>query len=194
MGKPTFAFVLAAIFVSIFASEASRAQEAVAPPSDDSYKIAPGDVLDVTVWKEEDLSRKTAVGPDGYLHYPLVGSIHAAGRPVGEIRDEIQEKLKPYITEPVVSVGIDKLQGNAVFVIGKVTSPGRYVVPRQIDVLQALSLAGGLTPFADQSDIKILRRVGSTVQVFEFDYDEVIGGDNLKQNMILQPGDTVAVP
>jgi len=162
--------------------------------ADEAYTVAPGDILEISVWKEEDLDRKVLVAPDGRINFPMAGTIDARDKSVAEIHKEIEQRLKPYITEPVVNVAVINNQGNSIFVIGKVEHPGQYAVRRHIDVLQALSLAGGLTPFAEEDDIKILRRVGSEVKVFPFDYSEVLSGENLQQNILLKPGDTVTVP
>ena len=175
------------------AGDAERSSESPAV-SDDTYTVAPGDILEISVWKEEDLDRKVLVAPDGRLNFPMVGTIDARDKSVAKIRKEIEQRLKPYITEPVVNVAVINNQGNSIFVIGKVEHPGQYAVRRNIDVLQALSLAGGLTPFAEEDDIKILRRVGAEVKVFPFDYSEVVSGENLQQNILLKPGDTVTVP
>lgn len=166
------------------------------PPQSDpsAYTIAPGDVLEVSVWKEENLNREVLVAPDGRISFPLAGIIKAADKSVTEIHQEIVKRLEDYIADPVVNVAIVNNQGNSVFVIGKVTKPGEYIVKRNIDVLQALSLAGGITPFADGDDIKVLRRLGSGIKVYSFDYGDVIKGKRLEQNILLKAGDTVAVP
>ena len=102
--------------------------------------------------------------------------------------------MADYISEPSVTVKLVNNQGNTIFVIGKVTKPGQYFSSRKIDVLQALSLAGGLTVYASEGSISILRRNGNQIQVFPFDYSDVIKGEDLEQNIMLEPGDTVTVP
>lgn len=161
---------------------------------DSVYTVTPGDTLEISVLGEDDLSREVLVEPDGHLNFPLAGTIAVRDKSVTEIQKELVQKLTLFITDPVVNVALVNNQGNAIFVIGKVQHPGQYVVRRNIDVLQALSLAGGLTPFAQEDEIKILRRVGSEVKTFDFDYDEVIDGGNLQQNILLKAGDTVTVP
>lgn len=160
-----------------------------------NYMLSPGDALEITVWKEEGLQQlQFLIGPDGNIIYPLIGTITAAGRTLNDLKELITFKLADYIADPSISLKLINNQGNAVFVIGKVNKPGQVVASRRIDVLQALSLAGGLTVFANQSNITIQRRVGNEVKVFPFDYGDVIDGEDLEQNILLEPGDTIAVP
>ncbi len=160
-----------------------------------TYLIAPGDAIEVTVWKEEGLQQlQFLIGPDGNIIYPLIGTITAAGRTINDIKELLTLKLADYIAEPSVSVKLLNNQGNAIFVIGKVNRPGQVFAGRRIDVLQALSMAGGLTVFADESNITIQRRIGNEIKVFPFDYDDVMDGEDLEQNILLEPGDTVTVP
>jgi polysaccharide export outer membrane protein len=167
--------------------------QSVEPP-DDSYKVLPGDVLQISVWREEDLQGQVLVRPDGAFSFPLCGDISARDKSVMELQDEIQERLGRYISDPVVTVSVSEVLGNKVYVIGQVNRPGAFVVNPQVDVLQALSMAGGTTPFANLNEIKILRRTGDVQRTLEFRYDEVSKGRNLKQNVILQSGDVVIVP
>ena len=159
------------------------------------YLLSPGDALDITVWKEEGLQKEQfLIAPDGTIIYPLIGTVTAAGRSINDLKELITHKLADYIADPSVSIKLLSNQGNSVFVIGKVNKPGQVFAGRRIDVLQALSLAGGLTVFADDDNISIQRRVGSDIKVFPFDYSNVIDGDDLDQNILLEPGDTVTVP
>lgn len=159
------------------------------------YLISPGDVLEVSVWHEEDLKKQCLVAPDGTLSFPLAGQIRAAGKSLTEIEQELRQRLEAYLSDPVVNVALINNQGNVVYVIGKVVKAGQYPLQRPVDVLQALSMAGGLTPFADEDDILILRRsADGQVYQFQFDYSDVKSGKNLEQNILLEPGDTVVVP
>lgn len=161
------------------------------------YKIGPEDVLEISVWKEKDLQlQEVLVRPDGWITFPLVGNVKAEGRTAQEIHDEITARLQKYIPNPVVTVSVKKVAGYKVFVIGKVNKPGEYVIGRYVDVLQALTLAGGLTPFADESDIRIVRKNQTTNkdQVLRFNYDDIKKGRHLEQNITLQSGDTIVVP
>src|ERR1022692_1688424 len=124
------------------------------------YLLQPGDVLTVSVWKEADLSSDLLVRPDGGITLPLAGEITAAGHTVEEVRAAIDQRLRPFIPNAVVTVILKQTLGNQIFVIGKVNHPGQFPLVRPVDVVQALSLAGGTTPFASINDIKILRREG----------------------------------
>ena len=163
-------------------------------PPDQSYKVLPGDILQISVWGEELLQGEVLVRPDGAFSFPLSGDISARNRSVIELQEEITKRLSRYISDPVVTVSVAQVLGNKVYVIGQVNQPGVFVVNPQVDVLQALSMAGGTTPFASLNDIKILRRTGDRQQALQFRYNEVVKGRNLEQNVILQSGDVVVVP
>jgi polysaccharide export outer membrane protein len=160
----------------------------------DSYLIGPGDLLNISVWKEPDMDLDVLVRPDGGITFPLVGEIIAGGLTTKQLSDEMVVKLKRYIPHPNVTVRVLQTPSNKVYVIGKVNRPGQFVATGYLDVLQALTMAGGLTPFADSEDIKIIRRTDTGTDVKLFDYDEVVAGERLDMNIILQPGDTVVVP
>lgn len=164
--------------------------EPVRPP----YTLNPGDVLIVTVWKEEDLARQALVRPDGSFSFPLAGEIRAEGRSVPEIQALLVEKLSAFIPDPEVSVSTEQLNGNKVYVIGQVNRPGEFVVTANVDVLQALSIAGGMNAFAQVNDIKVMRRENGLLRSIRFKYGEVEKGKRLGQNIILKPGDVVVVP
>lgn len=160
----------------------------------DGYLLQPGDVLAVSVWKEADLSSDLLVRPDGGISMPLAGEIPAAGHTVEEVRSTIDQRLRKYIPEPAVTVSVKQTLGNQIFVIGKVNHPGPYPIIRPVDVLQALSLAGGTTPFASVDGIKVLRRRGQQQTIIPFRYSDIEHGRKLEQNILLESGDTVVVP
>ena len=178
------------------AADESAVPAAPAPASaaEGQYRLQPGDVLLVSVWKEPDLTTEVLIRPDGALSYPLAGEFAAANRSVEEVRAELQKRLREYVPEAVVTVTPRSLAGNRIFIIGKVARPGDFSLNRPIDVMQALALAGGTTPFADLSDIRILRRENGRQRVLEFRYGDVERGRRLEQNVLLQGGDTLIVP
>ncbi len=159
-----------------------------------SYLLQPGDVLQVSVWKEPELQSEVIIRPDGALSFPLAGDVQAAGRGVDQLRAELETRLRKLVPEATVSVAIKVIAGNRIYVLGKVTRPGDYAINRPTDVMQAISLAGGTTPFADVNDIRILRRTGDHELAIRFRYGDVERGHALEQNIVLQGGDTVVVP
>ena len=161
---------------------------------DANYKLHAGDSITVSVWKELELQRKVIIRPDGRFSFPLAGEVQAAGRNVDEVRLDIENQLKKLIPEAVVTVIVEDVAGNRVYVIGQVNKPGMYIMNPQLDVLQALSLAGGSTPFAKLDSIKILRGTGASQKSLPFRYDQVVEGKSLQQNITLESGDVVIVP
>jgi len=172
---------------------AARAADSSAPVQE-SYRLQPGDVLQVNVWKEPELQAEVLIRPDGGMTFPLAGDLVAGDRPVGELRAELESRLQKFIPDVVVTVGVKAVSGNRVYVVGKVNHPGDYLLVRPTDVMQALSLAGGTTPFADTDSIRILRRVNGVERSIEFRYSDVERGRHLDQNIVLHSGDTVVVP
>jgi polysaccharide export outer membrane protein len=167
-----------------------------APEGDDAsrYAVQPGDVLIVSVWHEPDLTREVRVSPDGWINYPLVGEVAVEGATVESLRETLQTKLHKYINEAVVDVSVKEPAGNRIYVLGKVNRPGVYPFNKSIDVVQALSLAGGTSKFAAINDIKILRRIDGEQQTYKFRYSDVERGRSLDQNIVLRSGDVVVVP
>jgi polysaccharide biosynthesis/export protein len=185
------ATVVWAIGVSAFAA-APPAAPAIEDPA--SYLLQPGDQVSVSVWKEPDLTSDLLVRPDGAITLPLAGQIDAAGHTVEEVRSTIDSRLRKYIPDPAVTVTLKQALGNQIFVLGKVNKPGNYPIPRPIDVVQALSLAGGTTPFAAVNDIRVLRHEGDRQITLNFHYTDIEHGRRLQQNILLHSGDTVIVP
>jgi polysaccharide export outer membrane protein len=164
------------------------------PPGGD-YTVQPGDLLEVSVWKEADLQREVLVRPDGHFSFPLAGDIDATGKTVDDLRHEIASILQKYIPDLIVTVTVKSIQGNKVYVMGQVNRPGEFIVNPRVDVMQALSMAGGTTPFAALNDIVVLRRDGNGSQrAIRFAYKDVERGRSLEQNIVLNSGDVVVVP
>jgi polysaccharide export outer membrane protein len=168
-------------------------ESASAAPGPD-YRLGPEDVIEISVWKEEGLRKDLLVRPDGMVTFALAGEIPVAGRTADEVRADVTERLKRFLSNPVVSVTVLKVAAQKIYVIGRVNKPGEFASGRYIDVLQALSMAGGLTPFAAPDDIRVMRRSGAKQIAIPFRYSEVIRGRNVEQNIILKPGDVVVVP
>ncbi|MDD3579936.1 MAG: polysaccharide biosynthesis/export family protein [Desulfobacca sp.] len=171
------------------------AEAAVAQAVDvENYQLGPEDLIEISVWKEPELTKQLIVRPDGKISYPLIGEVQAAGKTVKELRDEIHKGLEKFVTDAQVTVLLLKAQHYKIYVVGKVNKPGEFVVGRPTTVMQALAMAGGLTPFASPGNIAVLHRSGDQEMVFPFDYKDVSRGYNLEENRILLPGDVVVVP
>ena len=159
-----------------------------------NYLLNPGDELEIDVWREEDLQRKVMVRPDGKFTFPLAGEVLAANRTPAQVQAEITEKLRTYIPEAVVTVTVTNIGGNQIYVIGQVADPGMFIMNPRLNVLQALSLAGGMTAFASQNNIIILRSRDGKQETLQFRYDDIARGRNLDQNILLEAGDVIIVP
>jgi polysaccharide export outer membrane protein len=134
------------------------------------------------------------IRPDGGMTFPLAGEVHAAGHTVAELSKTLEQRIRKYVPEAVVTVTVKTAGGSQVFVIGKVNHPGGFALIGPLDVMQAISLAGGSTPFADLNAIRILRRNGGHQVSIRFRYGDVQHGRHLEQNILLESGDTVVVP
>ncbi len=159
-----------------------------------SYRLQPGDVMTISVWKETELKDDVLVRPDGGFSFPLAGDIDAVGKTVEDVRLILVDRLKRFIPNPVVTVAVKLIGGNRVYVVGRVNRAGDFPLSSPIDVMQAIALAGGMTPFASINDIVILRRQNGAQQAIHFHYSDVARGRGLSQNVLLQGGDTVVVP
>jgi polysaccharide biosynthesis/export protein len=188
------ALALFACGAPLFAANPPPAAVPGGGPPTETYTVKPGDVLSVAVWKEPDLQGPVLVRPDGTFSFPLAGQLDARGRSVLELQQMLTDKLKKYISDPVVTVSISEVKGNKVYVLGQVNKPGEFIVNPRVDVMQALSMAGGTTAYAALGDIVILRRTESGQQSLPFHYADVARGRNLQQNIMLQAGDVVVVP
>ncbi len=160
----------------------------------DLYLIQPGDVLSINVWREPDLEGEAIVLPDGTFSFPLIGYMKATGETLPTVQENVTARLTKYIADPVVTVSLIQLSGNQIYVIGNVARPGAFTANRNLDVMQLLSLAGGMTNFAAVNKVKILRREDGVQKVINFRYRDIEKGRNLEQNIILQGGDVVVVP
>lgn len=158
----------------------------------DGYRLQAGDVIAVSVWKELDLQKELLINPDGRVSFPLIGFVMAKGKTLSDLHEEIVKKLSEFIPEPSVSISLLKTFGNLFYVIGKVNRPGQYPMSQPTSVLQALSVAGGMTTYASENSIKVIRSHDN--QAFEFRYGDIEDGENLEQNIMLKSGDVVLVP
>ena len=162
---------------------------------DDTFVIGAGDVLSINVWKEPDLSKSIPVRSDGKISLPLAGEVQAAGRTPLKLEQDIAEKLKNYISEPDVTVIVQQINSQKFNILGQVVRPGSYLLTSAATVLDAIAIAGGFRDFAKKKSIYVLRQNADGTQTrLPFNYKEVIKGQNLPQNVKLQPADTIVVP
>lgn len=159
-----------------------------------AYIIGPGDVLDISVWRDDALTKQVVVLPDGRISFPLIGEVAAAGKTLAQLKTELAERLEVYVPNPELNVAIEGVGSMVIYLIGKVNGPGRYPIGQDLDVLKALAMAGGLTPFAKNREIRIFRKEGDRTQIFYFNYNEVAEGKRLEQNIDLRRGDVIVVP
>jgi polysaccharide export outer membrane protein len=175
------------------AAEKNLISPAEASIVEQGYRLNPGDELQITVFQEQGLDQKTIVRPDGMISFPLAGNINAAGRTTQQVEATLRQRLARYVNAPQVTVSLVAPQGYRIYVVGQVIKPGSYSAPQPITVLQALSLAGGLTPFGSEEDIVIVRRLEDKQRIIRFDYSKVKRGAALEQNITLRSGDVVVV-
>jgi len=178
----------------LLCSGAAFAADQPAPTLPEGYQLRPGDTLIVSVWKETDLQGEVLIRPDGGITFALAGELQAAGHTVADLTSMLQIRIRKFVPDAVVTVSVKAAAGNRVFVLGKVNRPGDFPLVGPMDVMQALSLAGGTTPFADTNGIRILRRGGERQTTIPFRYNDIAHGRKLDQNILLQNGDTVVVP
>ena len=183
----------AVILICFFPFHIFAAEETATLPVID-YVIGPGDVLDISVWKEQALTKLVTVLPDGRISFPLVGAIMAGGKTLDQLSKELEKKLARFVPDLNLSVLVHQVNSMMVYVIGRVNKPGRFVLNANIDVMQALAMAGGLTPFAEEGNVKIFREAQGGKKIFNFDYDDVAIGKKLEQNIMLKRGDLIVVP
>lgn len=178
------------VAIALGAAACSHAHESARqePPAAQEFRLSKEDVVEVSVWKEPDLSRTVPVRPDGKITLPLVGDLQAEGlRPV-DLEDVVRKKLASLVRDPRVSVIVHDVNGSRVFVAGQVAHPGAFPLRNSMSVLQALALAGGLAEFADRGGISVLHADGKKSVV---EYDDLVNG---RSTLLLAAGDTIVVP
>ena len=181
-----------AIVVLTFLTVATAGAAAQAIGQD--YVIGPGDVLEISVWKEEALTKLVTVLPDGKISFPLIGEAMASGWTVAALKKEIETRLARFVPDTELSISVKQMNSLMIYVVGKVNKPDRFVLNTNVDVLQALAMAGGLNSFAKRGQIKIFRKHDDQTKIFDFDYDDVSEGKSLEQNIQLVRGDVIVVP
>ena len=203
LATPSFAAKSPTAPMGMLANPAAHAEIAPAAPasttpaptvSNSTYTIIAGDVLQVTVWKEEGMDREVLVLPDGSITFPLIGTFNVQGQSPAEVEGIIKDKLTKFIPNASVTVAIKAALGHTVSVIGQVAKPGEFVISHRMTAMQALSQAGGLTPDASEHSIIVLRHNGGNEISIPIPYSDLVDGDHLDKDIDLQPGDVIVVP
>lgn len=173
---------------------AASTADAAQPNTDSNYRIGAEDVLHIDVWKETDLSATVPVRADGKISVPLLDDVQASGLTPIELSSSLREQLKKFVTDPKITVIVTQMNSRKAYVMGMVNRQGMVRLLSNLTVLQAISAAGGLAPFAKSKKIYVLRSQDGTQRRLPFNYDAVIHGNHPEENVLLQPGDTVIVP
>jgi polysaccharide biosynthesis/export protein len=163
-------------------------------PQDPNYIIGPQDMLDISVWKEAELTRTIPVRPDGKISMPLLNDVRAAGLTPNQLAAQITTSLKRFVTDPQVTVIVTQINSQRVYILGEVMRTGAYPLLPGMTLLQALSSAGGFTQFANRKKIYMFRMENGKQTRFPFDYKEVVDGKRTDENVVLKAGDTIVVP
>jgi polysaccharide export outer membrane protein len=174
------------------ASAPAAARQVLDVPAE--FVIGPEDVLGINFWRDTDMTGDVTVRPDGRITLPLIGDINAAGLTPEALKAQITQAAAKLIEDPSVTVVVRAINSRKVFITGEVTTPNAYPLSRELRVMQLITLAGGLSEYANKKEITILRTENGKQQVFKFNYQDVSKGKNLAQNIVLKPGDTVVVP
>ena len=174
------------------AAPSNAAQRAAT--SDPNYLIGGQDVLDVSVWKEAELTRTVPVRPDGKISMPLLNDVQAAGLTPTQLADQIRESLKKFVTDPQVTVIVTQINSQRIYILGEVTRAGAYPLLPNMTILQGLSSAGGFTQFANLKKIYMFRTENGKQVRYPFNYKDVINGKSQDENVVLKAGDTIVIP
>ena len=185
---------IAIVLLTFLTVAAAGAADTAAQSIGQDYVIGPGDVLEISVWKEEALTKLVTVLPDGKISFPLIGEAMASGWTVAALKKEIESRLSRFVPDPVLSLTVNQMNSLMIYVVGKVNKPDRFILNTNVDVMQALAMAGGLNSFAKRGQIKVFRKYDGQTKIFDFDYDDVSEGKRLEQNIQLVRGDVIVVP
>jgi polysaccharide export outer membrane protein len=162
-------------------------------PVDDQYRIGVEDLLAISVWRDPDLTREVPVRPDGRISLPLLQDVDAAGKTPKELGEEIQRRLKQYMTSPAVTVIVREVNSLKAYLLGEVVKPGPILLRSKIRLLQGIALVGGMTPFGGRNGIVVYRKTPEGEKVIDISYRDIITGRKPEDNILLEPGDTVVV-
>lgn len=193
--SPVFLLALAVLFLALSCASQNtglpRLQTEVPP---EAYVIGPEDVLEISVWQNQDLSRTVTVRPDGRISLPLISDIQAAGLTPEELKNQIAARLKPYMEMPNVSVIVQQINSWRIYLQGEVRSPGVYPLRSQTRISQAIAMAGGFTEFAKKGKIRVVRKIRGATEYIDVNYNDILWNKSVQDDIYLRPGDTIIVP
>lgn len=178
----------------VFAQETKKGPSTGPIQIPESYVIGQGDMLEVFVWRNEQLSRQVTVRPDGKISLPLIQDLHAEGLTVLQLKDQITRRLEQYVQNPTVTVIVSQIGSYKISVLGKVVQPGVYSINTRTTLLEAISLAGGFTEWANKRKITVIRNEEGKNKKIRINYNKIVSGKDPSQNITLQRGDTIVVP
>jgi len=188
-------FCLVMVFSGGVSAQDKTAQTWSAKSQGAEYRIGAGDLLEISTWKEPDLSRKDVlVRVDGKLSFPLLGDIPAAGMTPVELTETIQKGLKNYVSNPVVTVTVVNPSSQRIYILGEVLKTGEYPLIKSLTVLQAFALAGGFTQWASKDEIILLRGEPGKEKIYKINYKDIVKGKGSENNLMLLANDTIVVP
>jgi polysaccharide export outer membrane protein len=179
---------------SVFAQSAPSGASIPAAATPPDYVIGPDDQLSVVFWHDKDMSADVIVRPDGRISLPLLNDVQAAGLTPDQLRERVTEQAKRFVEDPNATIVVRQINSRKVFITGQVEKPGPYSLMAPTTVLQLIAMAGGLKEYADGQKIKVFRTENGMPVNYSFNYKWVMEGKNLRQNILLKPGDTVVVP
>jgi len=179
-----------ALLLTLVLADARAAEQTIA-----AYKLHAGDEVIVGIYDDEKLpAREIVIAPDGTFAFPMIGEVQAGGKTTAQVRTEMENRLRKYVSEPVVTLAVTQVKGNVVYVVGQVNKPGQMIMNPGLNVLQAISIAGGMNPYAKADSTIVIRTEGNVQRVLPFRYASVAAGKSLEQNIALESGDVVVVP
>jgi len=184
----------AVVLIALITALPLWAGEQVQAPAPEDYTIGPGDVLEISVWQNEALTKMLKVLPDGKIHFPLIGEVVVGGKTLADLETEMKQRIDVFVPDPVISVMVREISSMFIYIIGEVNSPGRFGLNSNINVLQALCMAGGFNEWAKKNKIKIFRETKGKTEVLRFSYDDMVKEKNIDSNITLKRGDIIFVP
>jgi polysaccharide export outer membrane protein len=183
------------VFLTLTIASSAFSQTWSAKASGGDYVIGAGDILDVTTWKEPDLTRTDVlVRLDGKISFPLLNDVQAAGVTTGDLKRTMEQGFKSYVAHPVVTIAVKAPNSQKFYVLGEVVRTGEYPLFKNMTVLQAFAVAGGFTQWAAKDEILLLRREGGKEKIYRINYKDITKGKDPAQNLLVQADDTIIVP